>query len=132
MSDAMIGAKIEKAWGTEKVLVNGPNYCGKRLVVKPRYRTSMHRHRVKHETFIVESGWGWIFLGDEPMELEPGTIVEIPPGEWHCVWNVSGAVSLTILEISTHHSDDDVDRHSASGPLVKPLRVPKDFVEIIP
>lgn len=114
---------VEKVWGHEDWLVNEPLYCLKRLFVTPGFRCSMHKHPVKAETFVIEHGAGWAFVGDEPIPLTPGVIVKIPPDTWHCFWCPTGAPRpLVMLEVSTHHDDADVERHSESGPLVEPLR----------
>lgn len=117
---------VEKVWGREVWLVNGEQYCAKRLTVNPGWRCSMHRHPRKDETFIVESGYGWALVEDDPIELLPGTIVEVPPNTWHMFWCPAGhPTPLVFLEVSTHHDDQDVVRHSESAPLKTPLRVPE-------
>lgn len=131
MSELEVGVAVKKDWGTEKWLVNGERFCCKRLIVKPGYRCSMHRHLKKEEVFIVESGWGNVLVDEDPYELDPGVIVEIPVGAWHMFWN-PGTEPLVMLEISTHHDDADVERHSKSGPLKTALRVPQDFLDHTP
>lgn len=116
---------VPKAWGVEHWLVNTDLYCLKRLMVNPGWRCSMHRHPIKSETFIVESGLGWALVEDDPIELCPGAIVEVPPNAWHMFWCPTGwAAPLVILEVSTHHDDGDVVRHSESAPLKTPLYAP--------
>lgn len=118
-----VGKVIRKEWGREIILANHSLYCAKHLIVEPGWQCSLHRHLKKHETFYVLSGRGWIFLAGRPHRLIPGGVVMIPTGEWHSVWN-DGADALMLLEISTHHSDDDVQREVPSARIEALPRVP--------
>jgi len=99
----------EKVWGREIWLTNNELYCAKRLELKGGYRCSMHHHALKDETFIVESGI--IILefqtpGDrmKSIHVARGDSVRIIPGTPHRFWGLGDAV---ILEVSTHHDEDD-------------------------
>lgn len=120
----LIGTHVPKAWGCEKILINGNHYCAKRLIVTPGWRCSLHRHLVKEECFCVEQGTGTIWGPLGPVRVAPGAVVEIPAGTWHCFWN-DGDVDLVLLEISTHHDDADVERLTQSGPLHHALFMPQ-------
>jgi mannose-6-phosphate isomerase-like protein (cupin superfamily) len=101
-----------KLWGVEEVIVNRAEYCAKFLRVKPGYTCSLHRHRIKTETFHVLHGSGVIGVGDSgPLLVQEGLTVHIPPGKWHFFASREG---MTLLEISTEHSDEDVERASPS------------------
>lgn len=119
---------VRKVWGTEFIITNSDRYCSKRLVVKPGFRCSWHRHPVKHETFFVESGHGWIIVDGEPYEALPGVIVEVEPQSWHVFWAI-GDAPLVLLETSTHHSDEDVEREYPSARLRQPVRLPVEALE---
>jgi mannose-6-phosphate isomerase-like protein (cupin superfamily) len=122
--------RISKAWGTELVYFNSPQLCAKRLLVKPGWRCSLHRHRVKSECFIVERGRGGMLLDGEPIDLTPGVIVEVPTGSWHMFWCPMAAPELVLLETSTHHDDEDVERQSPSRELLPVTTVPLDDLEV--
>lgn len=47
---------VSKGWGYEKWVVNGDEYCGKILHMVKYKRLSLHYHKLKHETFFVQSG----------------------------------------------------------------------------
>ena len=47
---------IGKGWGYEKIIVNGPDYCGKILHFVKGRSCSMHFHVKKTETFYVSFG----------------------------------------------------------------------------
>lgn len=111
--------QIDKAWGSELVLVNEPEYCAKILNILPRKKCSLHYHNQKKETFIVQSGvirLEWRDVRGTPINQllflnESRTIM---PGTPHRFSSVEGG---KILEISTHHSDEDVVRIEPSGDL---------------
>lgn len=105
--------RIDKAWGYEEVVANEAEYCLKRLVIQPKKKCSLHFHRVKKETFFVQSGL--VRLEQKPNLdelLKPNESRVILPLTPHRFSSVHGAV---LLEVSTHHSDDDVVRIEPSG-----------------
>jgi mannose-6-phosphate isomerase-like protein (cupin superfamily) len=96
-----------KAWGQEEVICNEPEYCAKYLHIDAGFQSSLHMHLTKKETFRVLSGIVHLELAGERTILSPGDIVTILPHRYH---RFSSAAGATILEVSTHHSDDDVVR----------------------
>lgn len=100
---------IQKKWGYEEILVNG-DYCCKKLHIHQGAVTSYHSHPLKTETFIRQEGevlvqleGQWVRLRKEPLTIEPG--------QFHLIIGLTNAV---IMEVSTHHSDDDVVRKTKS------------------
>ena len=122
--------RVDKLWGYELWLTNTEHYCCKILGIKPGFKCSLHRHAIKSETFIP-------LLGEAVIRIHvPGTSdsesfdeeillgqysedrsVRIDPGTWHQFWSADSGYSV-LLEISTFHSDSDVERLDPSGPLV--------------
>jgi len=47
---------IPKGWGREEIWADQPGYCGKNMVFEAGKRFSMHFHRAKDETWLVQSG----------------------------------------------------------------------------
>lgn len=104
----------EKLWGREEELVNGPWYCGKRLIVDRHSRSekfkdhvvasSIHWHRDKRETFVVTEGilcvqvWP-VKLGDSVNESEAPKILAVMREKLYCL---ARGQSLT-LERGTPH-----------------------------
>jgi mannose-6-phosphate isomerase-like protein (cupin superfamily) len=106
---------VEKEWGFENVICNTPLYCAKFLHISPGKRSSLHRHMHKDETFYVMDGECWIEIGPiGPQTLCKGDSKHIPPGYNH---RFSSKDGCTLLEVSTHHSDEDVIRLEPSGSL---------------
>lgn len=115
---------VPKVWGKELWLINNEDYCAKILEVNPGFRCSLHYHPIKHETFIVLRGTVILdFLPSAYPEhyfnsgrMIPGDIRDIKPLDRHRFGVVKDApVPGIILEISTHHDDNDVVRIEESG-----------------
>ena len=107
---------VDKLWGHEEILVNEPEYCCKRLYLNPGFQCSLHYHRIKKETFIVEKGAIRLKHGEEIMVLDrydaPRTILPNTPHRFNAFRDPA-----VILEVSTHHDDEDVVRLEPSRKL---------------
>lgn len=122
---------VSKRWGYERWIVN-QEYCGKTLFFFSGMSCSFHYHKIKHETFLIQSGsfeirycrpymmsnpW-WdapeleeprhfvtFYRGAKTATLFPGDTFSVPPGLIHQMRAVGGDSSL--VEFSTHHDDAD-------------------------
>jgi len=47
---------VSKGWGHEKVICNTEEYCGKLLYFVKGKKCSFHYHKLKDETFYLQSG----------------------------------------------------------------------------
>ena len=56
---------VSKGWGYEKWIANGPEYCGKLLHFNLGKRCSWHYHKIKDETFYIQSGELLLIYGDD-------------------------------------------------------------------
>jgi len=100
---------INKLWGSEQVLYNGPTgYCMKILTLMPGFQSSLHFHPTKHETFLVVEGCCDLEVAGTTHRFVRGDFMVVPPGIQHRFKGVDG--KCVIVESSTHHSDDDVIR----------------------
>lgn len=112
---------VHKPWGHEIWFANSveKNYCGKELVILASHRLSLHRHIVKDETFYIHRGDIIIETGVPDTEgyqvlhLCRGATIHIAPGVWHRV--TATASDARIIEVSTFHSDEDVERLQPGG-----------------
>lgn len=121
-----MGKKIHKAWGYELVLSSTNLYTLKKLVVNPGWRCSLHRHKIKDETFVCESGYGWVCIENDPIEMRRGLSVRVMPQDWHYFWCPNSEIyPMVLLEVSTRHSDDDVERQNESS-LLRSLMCERD------
>jgi mannose-6-phosphate isomerase-like protein (cupin superfamily) len=105
------GKIVEKVWGEEHYITNRSEYCSKWLYVNPFSVCSEHMHPIKVETFHVVIGRGVISVGDELKVVLGGDTVHIPAGTYHLFATSTG---MTLLEVSTQHSDEDVVRRTES------------------
>lgn len=102
---------VKKVWGEEIWLVND-EYCGKLLVVDGNAGSSYHYHNKKKETFYCLEGYGYLTIEGKEYKLAPFLRPKtIEPHERH---SFSSDRGMIILEISTHHDDNDVTRLSKS------------------
>jgi len=103
---------IEKVWGEEIWLVNRPEYCGKLLILHRNAHSSYHSHKVKTETFTCLEGFVRLIVDGKRYMLHPFCRSKtIFPGEKH---KFIGLTDSIMLETSTYHSDEDVERFSES------------------
>jgi quercetin dioxygenase-like cupin family protein len=110
----MIMNKIEfhpKGWGFEKWIVNSREYCGKILYFVKGRKCSWHYHKVKDETFYIQSGAIILYHAyDDNIEvaekkvLRKGDKFHIPVGLRHRMYALE---DTELFEFSTQHFEDD-------------------------
>lgn len=106
--------EVPKVWGREVWIVNCDEYCGKLLYLDKGAVSSIHYHKEKKETFYALSGQVGLMIAGEDYMLNPFSRPKtVYPGQKH---QFVGITDATILEISTHHSEEDVVRLSVSQP----------------
>jgi len=96
---------IEKTWGYELWIHNDEKYCGKKLVIYQDKKCSLHYHKLKTETFYLQSGEVWLTLDGEKRLLLPGDMVEVPTLIKHQFGGI--AERSEIFEFSTQHFEAD-------------------------
>ena len=101
----------KKGWGHELWMVNCDKYCGKILHFETGKKCSWHYHKVKHETFYLQSGKLLITYGEEDdiskaksKTMVPGDVMEIHQGLRH---QMTALEDSDLIEISTQHFEDD-------------------------
>ena len=103
--------RIDKPWGYELLWAHAEQYVGKVLFVRAGCSLSLQFHRVKDESWYVQSGRAELQLGDVGQAVlkrevvGPGASFRFPPGTVH---RVTAIEDTTILEVSTPHLDDIV------------------------
>ena len=101
----------KKVWGEELWIANNSLYCGKILRINKGYRCSYHSHPIKDETFYILKGEVLMRFEGNEFTMKSGDSLRVFPGQYH---SFTGLTDSEILEISTHHSDDDVVREDES------------------
>jgi len=102
---------VSKGWGHEKIICNSKDYCGKLLYFIKGRKCSWHYHKLKDETFYVQSGKLILFYGyDDNMEaadrkvLKKGDKFHVPAGLKHRMYALE---DTELFEFSTQHFDED-------------------------
>jgi mannose-6-phosphate isomerase-like protein (cupin superfamily) len=103
--------RVSKGWGYEDWIVNTPLYCGKLLLFRKGRRCSWHVHKLKDETFYLQSGRLLLKFGTSDdltlaaeVVLEPGDSFHIYPGLRH---QMIALEESELFEFSTQHFDED-------------------------
>lgn len=118
-----MGVKIvNKVWGKEICMANTDLYCGKKLILDKGKRCSMHFHKIKDETFYIDKGKILIEREGKEEIMFPKDTIRIKPNIYH---RFNGLEDSVIIEISTHH--DDEDSYRLEGQLSG--NVPKEIME---
>ena len=101
---------VQKGWGREEIWADEPQYCGKNLVFEEDKCFSMHFHREKDETWLVQSGkfkLVWIDTKDASRytsTLLPGDTWRNPPLMPHQLICIEAGV---VVEVSTYDDPED-------------------------
>lgn len=116
---------VPKNWGYEFWIANSSLYCGKDLFIKKDKQISLHYHKLKDETFLVQSGQvrlicyqdpdldrcfkTWEDLDQDPIDLDSfilneGDVFHIPVGMRHTLFAYQDS---HVFEFSTQHFDED-------------------------
>jgi len=100
-----------KGWGHEEWIINNDLYCGKILRFQIGKRCSFHFHKLKTETFYLQSGKIKILYSYEDdidevdaVVLEPGQSFHVPIGLRH---QMIALEESNLFEFSTQHLEED-------------------------
>ena len=102
---------IDKVWGKEEIIANN-EYCGKILHLRRGFRCSIHMHKLKDEVFYILEGKIFMEVNGDEYTMLPGEAIRILPNTYH---RFTGLTDAKILEVSTHHRDEDSYRLTKSG-----------------
>lgn len=89
-------------------------YCGKYLFVFDGQTCPEHRHRVKHETFLVVQGRCRMTSGGRSWTMRPGDVFPVPRGQYH---SFTGRGPCLLLELSTPCEIADNDFRNPAIPI---------------
>jgi mannose-6-phosphate isomerase-like protein (cupin superfamily) len=101
-------------WGKEEWIVNlgSAGYCGKKLILNKGHQCSIHYHKEKDEVFYINKGIVLMIVDGEELLMKPNSRIRIEPGTKH---RFVGLTDSEIIEISSHHKEDDSYRDEPSG-----------------
>jgi mannose-6-phosphate isomerase-like protein (cupin superfamily) len=107
---------VQKVWGREEWIANNDKYCGKKMVFNASFQCSMHHHKIKDETFYIQSGRIVLETEDNGLYnmrlMVTGDIAHIRPLVWH---RITALENAEVFEFSTTHMDEDSYRRTNSG-----------------
>ena len=102
---------VDKGWGYEEIITNTEKYCAKILHINKDKQLSWHYHKLKDETFYVETGRVLLLFGEdeditksEACTLYPGDSFHIKTGLIH---RLTAFENSRVFEFSTQHFDED-------------------------
>ena len=105
---------VDKGWGWERWICNGPEYCGKLLYFVKGKRCSWHYHKIKDEVFYIQSGKIMVkYSENDSLEnaneiiLERGDNFHVNVGLRH---QMIALEDTELFEFSTQHFDSDSHR----------------------
>ena len=68
-----------------------------KTILHPGKETSGHNHSGQEEVYIFTHGYGNMLVGQETYQVEQNSIVLIPDGAFHKVWNNSKIEDLVFV-----------------------------------
>lgn len=95
---------VIKTWGSELIIENCPEYCGKLLIFNAGGSTSMHYHVRKLETMYLAKGRMLVRFEDRAVPLEVGDKIQIQRGQKHQLIAIEDS---ELFECSTQDFWDD-------------------------
>jgi mannose-6-phosphate isomerase-like protein (cupin superfamily) len=98
-------AKVYKLWGYEDIKIYNKLYCMKYLHLNKGYQSSLHYHKIKDETFIIDSGIVKLEHEDKIHRLKKGETFRIKPNEVHRFTALTP--KAVFIEVSTYDSKKD-------------------------
>ena len=105
----MINKHLHK-WGYEVWIINTKKYCGKLLILRHGWKSSLHFHKKKDETFYIDNGTVYMETTNKAGNLvgkvmKIGESVRIRPNSPHRFRSISKLAK--VIEFSTHHLESD-------------------------
>ena len=114
--------KVERDWGYYRELYKGDGFQVKELVINPKSKLTMQRHKHRSETWNLVSGEAHLklnhrngdpFDGCVVYQLDPSNPIDVPKSVWHQGCNDSNKPAH-IVEVwkgkSGLLSEDDIER----------------------
>ena len=94
-------------------LTSGDGFQVKEIVVNPKSRLSLQRHRHRKEHWLTTKGIARVTRDDETYDLLEGQWTEISLGAKHRLENPSDApLSIIEVQFGDYLGEDDIERFS--------------------
>ena len=102
---------VSKGWGFEKWIVNTEEYCGKLLYFVKGKKCSWHYHKLKDETFYIQSGKILLKYSDSDDISDANEIILNKGDKFHIYRGLRHQMfaleDTELFEFSTQHFDED-------------------------
>jgi len=102
---------VPKGWGFEKWIVNTEEYCGKLLYFVKGKKCSWHYHKLKDETFYIQSGKILLKYSDDDEMNYADEIILNKGDKFHIYRTLRHQMfaleNTELFEFSTQHFDED-------------------------
>ncbi len=103
--------KVEKPWGFYETLHIEAGFQVKRIQVNPGARLSYQKHARRAEKWTVVKGEGKAVLDGKETAVRPGSVIAVPVGSAHRMWNTGKAPLVFIeVQIGDYLGEDDIVR----------------------
>ena len=103
--------KVFRPWGYYDLIDSGKSFQVKRIMVNPKAKLSLQKHKYRSEHWVVVKGVAMVTCAEKVFELNENQSTYIPQGAVHRLGN-NGATPLEIIEIQTgsYLGEDDIIR----------------------
>ena len=103
--------KVFRPWGHFDTVDSGNGFQVKRIIVSPRAKLSLQKHKYRAEHWVVVKGVALVTCGEKVFELVENQSTYIPQGSLHRLENHQDT-PLEIIEIQTGNylGEDDIIR----------------------
>ena len=103
--------KVERPWGSYKVLHTGEGYQVKLIEVRPGEALSLQYHRKRSEYWVVVRGNARVTIDDSVRDCQAGETVFVPMGAKHRIENLSASLFAIIeVQLGSYLGEDDIVR----------------------
>ena len=103
--------KVFRPWGYYDLIDSGKSFQVKRIMVNPKAKLSLQKHKYRSEHWVVVKGVAMVTCAEKVFELNENQSTYIPQGAVHRLGN-NGDTPLEIIEIQTgsYLGEDDIIR----------------------
>ncbi len=100
-----------RPWGSYEVLKEGERFKVKLIVVQPKQRLSLQKHKHREENWTVVKGVANVTVGKENNKYREGETIHIPKKCLHRLENTTDE-EIQIIEVQSgdYLGEDDIER----------------------
>ena len=100
-----------RPWGSYTILDEDNGYKVKKIVVKPKHRISLQKHKHRNEHWVVIEGVATITLNDKTFDLKQNQSTYIKAGDVHRLANNTDKKLIIIeAQVGSYTGEDDIVR----------------------